>query len=70
MQHCLLVVEVRKPKKCFCDVNYFTLKSETSILIFRAAANIKLEKLDVAIEDCKKALSLNPSYARAHGRLG
>ena len=36
----------------------------------RAAAHIKLDNLDSAVTDCKKALSLNPNYARAYGRLG
>ena len=36
----------------------------------RAAAYIKLQELQKALEDCKKAVELNPSYARAHGRMG
>ena len=43
---------------------------EPSFLTNRAAAYIKLQKLDEGLEDCKRAVFLNPSYARAHGRMG
>lgn len=36
----------------------------------RAAGLIKQQKLDEALEDCRKSLVLNPDYARAHGRMG
>jgi Tfp pilus assembly protein PilF len=37
---------------------------------YRAAAYIKIQELQKALDDCKKAISLNPGYARAHGRMG
>ena len=36
----------------------------------RAAAYIKLQELQKALDDCKHALTLNPTYARAYGRMG
>lgn len=36
----------------------------------RAAAFTMQEDFDSAIEDCKAAVSLNPSYAKAYSRLG
>ncbi len=47
-----------------------TLKNKCVVFYFRAAAYIKIQKFDQARDDCKAALSLNPSYARAYGRLG
>ena len=39
-------------------------------LLHRAAAYIKLQDFQKALVDCKKAVELDPQYARAHGRLG
>ena len=39
-------------------------------LLLRAAAYIKIEELQKALEDCKTAVRLKPDYARAHGRMG
>ena len=39
-------------------------------LFYRAAAYIKLQDFQKALVDCKKAVELDPQYARAHGRLG
>ncbi|CAL8109868.1 unnamed protein product [Orchesella dallaii] len=36
----------------------------------RAAAYIKLEQYDKALRDCQIAVQLQPSYARAYGRMG
>lgn len=36
----------------------------------RAAAYSKLEKHILAIDDCKRAINLDPSYGKAYGRLG
>lgn len=36
----------------------------------RAAAHSSLKNNEAAIEDCRKALALNPKYGRAYGRLG
>ncbi len=42
------------------------------IILFshRAAAYIKLEDYQNALTDCKKAIEIDPEYARAHGRMG
>ncbi|XP_077291555.1 small glutamine-rich tetratricopeptide containing protein [Arctopsyche grandis] len=36
----------------------------------RAAAHSSMKNNEAAIEDCRRALSLNPKYGRAYGRLG
>ena len=37
---------------------------------YRAAAYSKLNKHQQAIEDCNRALSIDPSYSKAYGRMG
>lgn len=43
-----------------------------SVLIFsnRAAAYSKLNKHVQAIEDCERALTIDPQYSKAYGRMG
>jgi small glutamine-rich tetratricopeptide repeat-containing protein alpha len=36
----------------------------------RAAAYCRLEQNDLAIQDCRTALALDPNYAKAYGRMG
>uniref|UniRef100_A0A915LUB7 SGTA homodimerisation domain-containing protein n=1 Tax=Meloidogyne javanica TaxID=6303 RepID=A0A915LUB7_MELJA len=36
----------------------------------RAAAYLRLEQYDLAIQDCRTALTLEPNYAKAYGRMG
>jgi small glutamine-rich tetratricopeptide repeat-containing protein alpha len=36
----------------------------------RAAAYCRLEQHDLAIQDCRTALALDPNYAKAYGRMG
>lgn len=36
----------------------------------RAAAYCRLEQYDLAIQDCRTALALDPKYAKAYGRMG
>lgn len=36
----------------------------------RAAAYCRLEQYDLAIQDCRTALALDPSYSKAWGRMG
>ncbi|KAF7639444.1 hypothetical protein Mgra_00001120 [Meloidogyne graminicola] len=36
----------------------------------RAAAYCRLEQYDLAIQDCRTALALDPNYAKAYGRMG
>ena len=50
--------------------NFYVCRPFTNHYFIRAAAYIKLENYDKGTEDCKKAISLNPDYARAYGRLG
>lgn len=38
--------------------------------ICRAAAYSKLNKHVKAIEDCEKALTIDPQYSKAYGRMG
>lgn len=40
------------------------------ISYFRAAAYCRLEQHDLAIQDCRTALALEPTYAKAYGRMG
>lgn len=37
---------------------------------FRAAAFSKLNKHAEAIEDCNKAIMIDPNYSKAYGRMG
>ena len=37
---------------------------------YRAAAYGKIGEHQKAIEDCQKALSLDPNYGKAYGRMG
>ena len=34
------------------------------------AAHSKLNKLQQAIEDCERALTIDPQYSKAYGRMG
>jgi len=36
----------------------------------RAAAYCRLEQYDLAVQDCRTALALDPNYAKAYGRMG
>ncbi|GMT13865.1 hypothetical protein PFISCL1PPCAC_5162, partial [Pristionchus fissidentatus] len=36
----------------------------------RAAAYCRLEQYDLAIQDCRTALALDPNYSKAYGRMG
>lgn len=36
----------------------------------RAAAYCRLEQYDLAIQDCRTALSIDPKYSKAYGRMG
>uniref|UniRef100_A0A915D1N3 SGTA homodimerisation domain-containing protein n=1 Tax=Ditylenchus dipsaci TaxID=166011 RepID=A0A915D1N3_9BILA len=48
------------------------LSSSTETLYFcnRAAAYCRQEQFDLAIQDCRTALALEPNYAKAYGRMG
>lgn len=39
-------------------------------LNFSAAAYCRQEQYDLAIQDCRTALALEPNYAKAYGRMG
>lgn len=39
-------------------------------IIFSAAAYCRQEQYDLAIQDCRTALALEPNYAKAYGRMG
>lgn len=43
-------------------VNYY--------LCCRAVAFLKLQEYQKAIDDCERALELDPDYSKAYGRLG
>ena len=36
----------------------------------RAAAHSKLNGHELALEDCKRAISYDPNYSKAYGRMG
>jgi small glutamine-rich tetratricopeptide repeat-containing protein alpha len=36
----------------------------------RAAAHSKLNQHQFAIDDCKKAITIDPLYSKAYGRMG
>ena len=44
--------------------------SNIYFLSFRAAAYSKLGKHKNAIEDCQRALTIDPLYSKAYGRMG
>jgi DnaJ family protein C protein 7 len=55
-------------------LDYYTkaleLEPQSSTLLSnRAAALVKLQRVEEAIEDCKKAIEVEPKFARAHARL-
>lgn len=39
-------------------------------MLFSAAAYCRLDQNDLAIQDCRTALALDPNYAKAYGRMG
>lgn len=39
-------------------------------LIPRAAAQSKLGEHSKAVDDCKKAVAIDPNYGKAYGRMG
>lgn len=40
------------------------------VVNYRAAAYSKLNKHVKGIEDCEKALAIDPQYSKAYGRMG
>ncbi|MFH4983166.1 hypothetical protein AB6A40_009875 [Gnathostoma spinigerum] len=38
--------------------------------VFRAAGYCRLDQYDLAIQDCRTALALDPNYSKAYGRMG
>ena len=60
-----------KPKICFYIRNIFQFKvNYGNFFPYRAAAYGKIGEHQKAIEDCQKALSLDPNYGKAYGRMG
>lgn len=60
-----------KSKICFYIRNIFQFKvNYGNIFPYRAAAYGKIGEHQKAIEDCQKALSLDPNYGKAYGRMG
>ncbi len=43
---------------------------ECGFASFRAAAYCRMEQYDLAIQDCRTALALDPTYSKAYGRMG
>lgn len=46
------------------------LNREPAYFCNRAAAYCRLEQYDLAIQDCRTALALDPKYSKAYGRMG
>ena len=55
-------------------INYIystsSLPTSSTLYNFRAAAYGKLEQHDLSIQDCRKAVSIDPHYSKAYGRMG
>jgi Flp pilus assembly protein TadD len=50
--------------------NTAELEPQSSTLLSnRAAALVKLQRVEEAIEDCKKAIEIEPKFARVHPSL-
>lgn len=55
----------------FCFNSAITLDPTNAVYYCnRAAAHSKLNNHLAAIQDCKNAIKLDPSYSKAYGRLG
>ncbi|OZC11983.1 hypothetical protein X798_01164 [Onchocerca flexuosa] len=46
------------------------LNKDPAYFCNRAAAYCRLEQYDLAIQDCRAALALDPKYSKAYGRMG
>ena len=76
--HCKITIDTNqfslksfKPKICFYIRNIFQFKvNYGNFFPYRAAAYGKIGEHQKAIEDCQKALSLDPNYGKAYGRMG
>lgn len=49
---------------------YSVFDHNVLFLFYSAAAYCRLEQYDLAIQDCRTALALEPKYAKAYGRMG
>lgn len=52
------------------EVPIFSVLYLYSINVARAAAYMKIEKYQKALEDCTEAVRLNPKYAKVYMRMG
>ena len=55
-------------------INYYseaidTLSNEPAYYTNRAIAYLKVDNFDLAMNDCKKALDINPKFAKAYNRM-
>ena len=62
-------------KKSFQEaINYYseavdTLPNEPAYYTNRAIAYLKIDNFDLAMNDCKKALEINPQFVKAYNRM-
>ncbi|CAI4226213.1 unnamed protein product [Auanema sp. JU1783] len=66
--------ELMKASKFDAAVNKYNeaikLNRDPVYFCNRAAAFCRLEQYDLAIQDCRTALALDPNYSKAYGRMG
>ncbi|KHN72372.1 Small glutamine-rich tetratricopeptide repeat-containing protein beta [Toxocara canis] len=62
--------EVALANKLKEEGNAHMKASEFDAAINKAAAYCRLEQYDLAIQDCRTALALDPRYSKAYGRMG
>lgn len=63
-----LIIKLNDFSICFSAIG---LDSNNAVYFCnRAAAHSKLGNHQAAIEDCNRALELDPTYSKAYGRLG
>lgn len=47
-----------------------SLGKKSLLVAFRAAANSKLGNYAGAVQDCERAIGIDPNYSKAYGRMG
>uniref|UniRef100_A0A915PVY7 SGTA homodimerisation domain-containing protein n=1 Tax=Setaria digitata TaxID=48799 RepID=A0A915PVY7_9BILA len=62
--------EIKKANNLKEEGNALMKASQFEDAVLKAAAYCRLEQYDLAIQDCRAALALDPKYSKAYGRMG
>lgn len=60
IQYCIL---------CVC-VSIYNIYQHACFVLHRAAAYSKLGNYAGAVQDCERAIGIDPNYSKAYGRMG